>query len=155
MAGYHLQNLCHTCSVALALCLLSVFTACSNSQNAHPSEHGQMFQKNPGEASPEMIAFFRQPKVELPEARNFSDPVWRVAAKVAPADPGHHSVRHARPTLLITGFVFAVLGFGLLATVIVAYMIHARRSRAWSSSTSLVGLAHWRNDPEIKLGMAV
>lgn len=151
MVGHQLQNLHRPCGLSLALCLLSVLIAQSNSQNAQPSEHGLMYQKNPGEASPEMVTFFGRPKVELPEARNVSDPVWRAAKKVAPEDPAHSS-GHARPALLITGIVFAVLGVGLLATAVVAYMLHARRSRAWSSSISLAGLTHWGNDPEVQLG---
>jgi len=151
MAGHQLQNLRRPCSIALALCLLSVFVAQSNSQNSQPSEHGLVYQKNAGEASPEMIAFFGRPKVELPEAQNVSDPGWRASTKGVPEDPVH-SGGHARPTLLITGIVFGILGVGLLATAVVAYLLHARRSRAWSGSSSFVGLTHWRNDPEIQLG---
>lgn len=151
MTMHQLQNPRRPCSIALALCLFSVFVAESNSQNAQPSEHGLMYQKNAGEASPEMIAFFGRPKVELPEAKNVSDPVWRAATKVVPGDPAN-SGGHARPALLITGIVFAVLGVGLLATAVVAYMLHARRSKAWSSSCSLAGLTHRRNDPVVQLG---
>jgi len=146
-----LQNICRPFSIALALCVLSFCTVQANSQHNFPSEHGLTYAKNPGEASPEMIAFFSQPKAELPEGRDVSDPVWRAAAKSVPADPVNNG-GHRRPALLIAGIVFAVLGAGLLVTALVAYMLHARRSRAWSSSSSLVGLTRWRNDPAVQLG---
>jgi len=151
-ADEKLQTLGRPFSIALALCVLSFCTVQANSQHNFPSEHGLMYAKNPGEASPEMIAFFGQPKVELPEARNVSDPFWRAGAKAVPADPVHNG-GHRRPALLIiAGIVFAVLATGLLVTALVAYMLHARRSREWSSSSSLVGLTRWRNDPAVQLG---
>lgn len=147
-------------SIALVLCLLSLCaTTPSTSQGTIPTAHGLTYEKNPTEVSPGMIAFFGQPKVELPEAQNVPDPAWRSAdhAKSAPAlaDPVLRSKSTRSSSLLVAGVVLVVLGIGLLATaVLVAYMLHARRSsKEWHpSSSSVVGLTtHWRSTtgPEV------
>lgn len=145
-------------SIALVLCLLSL-SATSNSQGTIPTPHGLTYEKNPTEVSPGMIAFFGQPKVELPQAQNVPDPAWSTSADHAKSAPAVVDPVLRRKTtsssLLVAGVVFVVLGIGLLATaLLVAYMLHSRRSsKEWHpSGSSVVGLtAHWRSTtgPEV------
>ena len=129
--------------LSISIIILSTTVTKSNSQaNIIPPLHGINNENNPGKASPSMVAFFSKANTELPEAQNISDQMLKSASKVAPADPGR-TQGHARPALLVTGIVFAILGVGLLVTAAVAYLIHARRVKAQSNSDSFVGLSHW------------
>ncbi|ONK61414.1 uncharacterized protein A4U43_C08F29660 [Asparagus officinalis] len=141
-------------NLALMLLLLSLYATVSNSQNAFPTQHGLMYEKNPAESSAQMVGFFGQPKVEMPEAR---DPRLSSSAgtsggeaeAVTDTDVGH-SGGHRKSGVVIAGIVFAVVGVALVATGLVAYVVKARKPQESSSSgTGFVSLAQWRTYPEV------
>ncbi|RRT81494.1 hypothetical protein B296_00003310 [Ensete ventricosum] len=131
-----------------ALFLLAVLVVGSEAHDVRPSEHGLAHEKDPGPASPAMVAFFRgRPEVALPEAQNVSEPAW----KLAPPRPQNRDGPSA--VLLAAGVACGIVGSALLAAAAVAFVVHARRSgfglrpgRAFSPAR--------RSGPEVRLGSA-
>ncbi|XP_010245694.1 PREDICTED: uncharacterized protein LOC104589173 [Nelumbo nucifera] len=98
-----------------------------------PSGHGLTYQTTPTETeTPEMKSFFgssySDDVVEKPEARNATDPWWRVAGVGAPmrlrAEGKSHE--HMRNALLIASVVCAVLGVSLLTAAAFLYFTQFR-----------------------------
>ncbi|KAG1331865.1 hypothetical protein COCNU_02G018330 [Cocos nucifera] len=153
MAVNRRLDLCRPCFVvAVGFSLVAIWAVRSESRDIRPSEHGLMFQNDPGPASQEMAAFFHgRPTVALPEARNATDLPWRVA----PPGPDRSAGRkRARVALLVAGVVCGVVGAALLAAVAVAYVVHARRSRPGGGPGSGFGVGRRRSSPEVRLGAA-
>lgn len=129
----------------LVLCLLAICTSGTAAHELRPSEHGVASQKDPGPASPAMIAFFHAQPEEppLPEAQNVT---WKVAP------PGPQGRRHPRTGLLAAGVAFGAVGAALLAVAAVAYVAHARRYGSGSGTAWAMGSARRRSCPEVRLG---
>lgn len=130
----------------VVLCLLAICASGTADHDVRRSEHGLANQKDPGPASPAMIAFFRaRPEEEaLPEAQNVT---WKVAP------PGPQGRRHPRTGLLAAGVAFGAVGAALLAVAAaVAYVAHARRNGSGSRAAWAMGSARRRSTPEVRLG---
>ncbi|KAG6513239.1 uncharacterized protein LOC121969305 [Zingiber officinale] len=131
----------------LVLCLLAICASGTADNDVRPSEHGLANQKDPGPASPAMIAFFRaRPEEEaLPEAQNVT---WKVTP------PGPQERRHPRTGLLAAGLAFGAVGAAILAVAAAAaaYAAHARRCGSGSGPAWAMGSARRRSGPEVRLG---
>lgn len=125
-----------------ALFLLAVWVVGSEAHDVRSADHGLAHQKDPGPASPAMVAFFRgRPEVALPEAQNVSEPAW----KLAPPRPQRRDGPSA--VLLAAGVACGIVGSALLAAAAVAFVVHARR-QGWAFSPAR------RSGPEVRLGSA-
>ncbi|KAJ6837309.1 uncharacterized protein M6B38_290765 [Iris pallida] len=139
----------------LLVSIWAAATPTSDCQNAVPSQHGLMYEKNSGEASGAMMAFFDHPAAK-PEALplDVKDPMWRRPAAARAADPAGGSSSNGGHTHKTSASVIAgsTIAAGLIMLGVVAaaaYMVRARRTnrlRAAGSSQSL---------EEVRLGAAV
>lgn len=128
----------------LAVCLLAIWSSAAVAHDVRPSEHGLANQKDPGPASPAMVAFFHaRPVAALPEAQNVS---WNL---VPPAPQGR---RHPRSGLLAAGVACVVVGACFLALAAAAYAIHTCRHRSGTGTAWAMGVPRRRNGPEVRLG---
>ncbi|XP_042374294.1 uncharacterized protein LOC121967868 [Zingiber officinale] len=128
----------------LALYLLAIWSSVAVAHGVRPSEHGLANQKDPGPASPPMVAFFHaRPVAALPEAQN-------VAWTLVP--PGPQGRRRPRSGLLAAGVACGAVGAGLLALAAAAYVVHTRRHGSGTGSAWSMGSPRRRSGPEVRLG---